>query len=129
MISKIRTEKEYKLVSKTIEELLNKATRAGGFHKLTANEADMLEQLSALAENYEDNVLKLMPIQPKSLQEAVEFKMHERKWTQAQLAKNLGIGAPKLSQILSGKREPDLKFLKAVHKKLKIDADFILSHV
>ena len=72
--------------------------------------------------------MKLMPIMPKTLQEAVEFKMAEQKLTQAKLAKKLGIGAPKLSQILKGRREPDVTFLKAVHKKLKIDAEFLLTH-
>lgn len=36
---------------------------------------------------------------PKTLQEAVEFKMAEQKLTQAKLAKKLGIGAPKLLDI------------------------------
>ncbi len=88
----------------------------------------MLAKLSNLVEAYEDNVMQLMPIKPKTLQEAVEFKMTEQKLTQARLAKKLGIGAPKLSQILTGKREPDVIFLKAVHKKLNIDAEFLLTH-
>jgi predicted XRE-type DNA-binding protein len=64
----------------------------------------MLSKLSKLAENYEDNTLQLMPIKPRTLQEAVEFKMAEQKLTQARLAKKLGIGAPKLSQIMTGKK-------------------------
>jgi HTH-type transcriptional regulator / antitoxin HigA len=32
MLTKIRTEKEYKAVMKTIESLLEKATVKGGFH-------------------------------------------------------------------------------------------------
>ncbi|MEX2568331.1 MAG: helix-turn-helix transcriptional regulator [Cyclobacteriaceae bacterium] len=47
---------------------------------------------------------------------------------QARLAQELGIGAPKLSQILTGKREPDVNFLKAAHQKLHIDAAFLLTH-
>jgi antitoxin component HigA of HigAB toxin-antitoxin module len=116
-------------VNQTIEALLGKATKLGGFHKLEKQEAEMLSSLSKLAENYEDRILHLMPMKPKTLKEAVELKRMERKLTQAKLAKTLGIGAPKLSQILSGKREPDVVFLKAVHRKLQIDADFILSHV
>jgi HTH-type transcriptional regulator / antitoxin HigA len=42
--------------------------------------------------------------------------------------KKLGIGATKLSQIMTRKREPDVVFLKAVHKKLHIDAEFLLTH-
>lgn len=55
--------------------------------------------------------------------------MAERHLTQAQLAEVLGMGAPKLSQILNGKREPDVAFLKALYEKLNIDAGFLLSHV
>lgn len=128
MMTKIKTEKQYNAVMKTIEGLLEKATKIGGFHKLNRAEAKMLADLSKIAETYEDNVLELMPIRPKSLTEAVELRRLERKLTQAELAKTLGIGAPKLSQILSGKREPDVAFLKAVYKKLRIDPEFILTH-
>ncbi|WP_339810500.1 helix-turn-helix domain-containing protein [uncultured Imperialibacter sp.] len=128
MITKIRTEKEYQMVMKTIEELLKEATEKGGFHKLAKEESDLLNTLSKLAETYEDKVMEIMPIRPGNLREAVELKMVEQKLTQAKLAKALGIAAPKLSQILSGKREPDVAFLKAIHDKLKIDAEFILSH-
>ena len=128
MLTRIRSEKEYKAVMKTIESLLAKATGLGGFHLLPKEESGMLAKLSNLVEAYEDNVLQLMPIKPKTLQEAVEFKMAEQKLTQTGLAKKLGIGAPKLSQILTGKREPDIIFLKAVHKKLNIDAEFLLTH-
>ncbi|HNR06664.1 MAG TPA: helix-turn-helix domain-containing protein [Saprospiraceae bacterium] len=129
MINKIRSEKEYKAVMKTIETLLEKATNSGGFHLLPKEESAMLAQFSKIAEEYEDHAMQLMPIKPKTIQEAVEFKMAEQKLTQAKLAKKLGIGAPKLSQILNGKREPDVVFLKAVYQKLKIDAGFLLTHV
>ena len=68
--TKIRNEREYKVAMKNIESLLNKATEAGGFHKLPAEEATMLDHLSKTAEAYEDNTLKLMPIVPKTLREA-----------------------------------------------------------
>lgn len=63
MLTKISNEREYKAAMKTIESLLNKATLSGGFHKLPA-EATMLDSLSKLAEAYEDNTLKLLPIVP-----------------------------------------------------------------
>lgn len=128
MLTRIKTEREYNATMKTIETLLDKATKKGGFHLLEKSEAQLLTNLSKLAEAYEDNEKALMPIRPKSLQQAVAFKMAEQNITQATLAKKLGIGAPKLSQILSGKREPDVEFLKALHKKLNIDADFLLMH-
>jgi HTH-type transcriptional regulator / antitoxin HigA len=68
-----------------------------------------------------------MPIRPNSLKQALELKMAELEINQAALAALLGIGAPKLSQIMNGKREPDLTFLKAAHQKLHLDAAFLLS--
>jgi antitoxin component HigA of HigAB toxin-antitoxin module len=129
MITKIRTGRDYKIVMKSIESLLEIATKKGGFHKLSKSEAVVLQKLSKLAENYEDKDLQLMPIKPKTIQEAVEFKRAEQKLTRAKLTRPLGIGASKLSQIMSGKREPDVVFLKAVHKRLNSDAEFILTHI
>jgi antitoxin component HigA of HigAB toxin-antitoxin module len=128
MLTRIRSERDYKAVMKTIEALLSKADQVGGFHKLPASEASLLAELSKVAEMYEDNIMLLMPIKPRTLREAIEFKMAELRLTQGSLAKKLGIGAPKLSQILNGKREPDVTFLKAVHKKLNINAEFLINH-
>ncbi len=55
--------------------------------------------------------------------------MQELDVTQKSLAEMLGIGRSKPSQILNGKREPDVLFLKAIHKKLGIDGNFILESV
>lgn len=127
MLTKIRSDKEYQIVMKTIESLLEKATAKGGFHELSKDESEMLAQLSKIAESYEDETLDLMPIRPNSLKQALELKMAELEINQAALAALLGIGAPKLSQIMNGKREPDLTFLKAAHQKLHLDAAFLLS--
>ena len=126
MIKRIRSEKEYELVMKSIEGLLSKATTLGGFHRLSTADAALLEKLSLLAEVYEDKNLHLMPLRPRTLREAIEIQRTQRKLTQAGLAKLLGIRPPKLSQILSGKRKADVAFLKAVHRKLKLDAEFVL---
>jgi HTH-type transcriptional regulator/antitoxin HigA len=66
---------------------------------------------------------------PKTIEGMIELKMYERKLKQKDLAKLMGLSEPKLSQILSGKRQPDIAFLKAAHKKLGIDAGFLLTHV
>ena len=72
-----------------------------------------------------------MPVSPPptTLEGMIELKMYERKLKQKELAKLLGLSEPKLSQILSGKRPPDVAFLKAAHQKLEIDASFLLNHV
>ncbi|MDR6783271.1 transcriptional regulator with XRE-family HTH domain [Pedobacter africanus] len=63
------------------------------------------------------------------LNAVIHHKIKELNITQAKLADLLGIGTSKLSQILTGKREPDVPFLKAVHSKLGISGDFLLESV
>lgn len=128
MISKIRNEKQYQQVMELIEGYLQRATDGGGFQALSQREADELEKLSLLAERYEDEDMQLMPM-PVTLSAVVEAKKEELGITQKGLAAILGIGAPKLSQILSGKRDPDVSFLKSLHQKLGIDGNFILDKV
>ena len=47
--------------------------------------------------------------------------------SEAELSKILGYRSRK-SEILSGKRKPDVLFLKALYKKLKGDPAFLLEH-
>jgi HTH-type transcriptional regulator/antitoxin HigA len=91
---------------------------------------DDAADITALAERIKDyeKVYYPFPV-PKTISEIVELKMFERKLNRVGLAKILGIGAPKLSQILNNKREPDVPFLKALHEKLGIDGNFILERV
>lgn len=128
MIDKIRSEAQYKQVMALMEKFIEKATANGGFGSLSAPEKDELGRLSLLAEQYEDNVLKIMPL-PVTISAVVQHKIKEMNITQAKLAALLGLGTSKLSQILSGKREPDVTFLKAVHNKLGISGDFLLENV
>lgn len=128
MISKIRGEAQYNKVTTLIEGFIQKATDGGGFHSLSKDEANELESLSLLAEQYEDNVLKLMPL-PATINAVVQHKINELNINQVKLAEILGLGTSKLSQILNGKREPDVSFLKALHIKLGISGDFLLERV
>lgn len=101
-----------------------------GVASLNANELKKLRAMAKAAEDYEDNVLGLKPPkEPKSIADMVEQKMFERKLTQAGLAAQLDIGASKLSEILNGKRKPDVPFLKALYKKLNVYPGFLLDHV
>ncbi|MDR3696400.1 helix-turn-helix domain-containing protein [Mucilaginibacter sp.] len=128
MIDKIRNEAQYNQVMALIERFISKATEGGGFSSLSATEAEELSHLSLLAEQYEDDVLKIMPL-PVTITSVVQHKIKELNLTQAKLADMLGLGTSKLSQILNGKREPDVTFLKAVHNKLGISGDFLLENV
>ncbi len=120
----ITSKKEYHQQMVLIYELMNK-----GEKELTKTELKKLGELSATVEKFEDEVLKLKPKAPSSITEMVELVMFEKKMTQASLSEKLKIGKPKLSQILTGKRQPDIPFIKAIHKELNIDANFILEHI
>lgn len=107
-----------------VYKLMNK-----GEANLTQAELKKLVAMTVAAEKYEDEVLGLKPRkEPETIAELVELKLFENKMTRAKLAEELGLGKSKVSEILSGKRKPDIPFLKGLHKVLKIDSDFLLEH-
>ena len=119
----ISNNEQYKQAIGEVYVLMNK-----GEINITDAEADQIAKMAKAIEYYEDNILKLMPIRI-TVNTVVQQKAADMDITQKQLAKILGIGTPKLSQILNGKRPPDVSFLKAVHEKLGIDGNFILEAV
>jgi HTH-type transcriptional regulator/antitoxin HigA len=125
MISKIRTATQYKLVNDLIESYLLKATNGGGFDALSKEESNELNRLSLLAEKYEDDVDKIFPLKV-SINAVVQEKIIELDLTQNKLAELFEISSSKLSKILTGKRSPDVKFLKDVHEKLGVDGNTLL---
>jgi len=121
---KINSKKEYHQTMVDVYELMNK-----GEHLLTEAELNRLSTMAEAAEKYENDVLHLKPQrEPQSIPEMVELKMFEQKISQTTLAEKLGFSPSKVSEILSGKRKPDVSFLKGIHKLLHIDADFLLKH-
>jgi len=121
---KINSKKEYHQTMVDVYELMNK-----GEHLLTEAELNKLSIMAEAAEKYENDVLHLKPQrQPQTIPEMVELKMFEQKITQSKLAEYLGLSKSKVSEILTGKRKPDVNFLKGIYEKLNIDADFLLRH-
>jgi HTH-type transcriptional regulator/antitoxin HigA len=121
----IATDKNYHETMIAIYEMMNK-----GEANLTPKEIEQLKIMALAAEKYEDEILHLKPTkQPQSLPEVIELFMYENKLSQAKLADRLGVGKPKLSQILTGKRKPDVVFLKALYRRLNLDPKIILDHV
>ena len=98
-----------------------------GENNVSENEIETIKAMAKEIQVYE-KVHYPFPM-PKSITEMVELKMFEKKINRVGLAAILGIDTPKLSQILNGKRQPDIRFLKAVHEKLGIDGNFILEAV
>ncbi|MBA3899699.1 MAG: helix-turn-helix domain-containing protein [Bacteroidetes bacterium] len=124
--SKIKDREEYEEVMKRIEKSLQKITQLGGIEKLPPKEVKALQELSLLAEKYEDSI-PLMPIKkPTNITEMIRYKMFEMNLKQKQLAKLLGVSEARLSELLSGKRKLTIELAKKLHSKLNIDAHFIL---
>jgi antitoxin component HigA of HigAB toxin-antitoxin module len=115
------TEAEYESAMDDIYTLMNK-----GEANLTETEKDKVRAMAIAAETYEDTHFPFPPSE--SIPEMVERKRFELNLTQAALADLLGLGKAKLSQILNGKREPDITFLKAVYQKLGIDPGILLDN-
>lgn len=121
----ISSKKQYHETMAAIYELMNK-----GEENLTKAELKSVAAISKAAEKYEDETLGLRPgYKPDNLPDMVKLVMLEKKISQGKLAEMLKLGKPKLSQILNGKRKPDVEFLKLAYKKLKIDPVFILEHI
>lgn len=121
-IFKIESEKEYNATMNKIDALMKK-----GENNLTNQEAEMLRMQALAAQAYEKSIYTIPA--PKTLEGLIELKMYEKKLKQKELAKLLGIGEPKLSQIMSKKRKPDVAFLKAAHLRLGIDGNVLLEFV
>ena len=119
---KIKSDKDYNATMKKIDALMKK-----GEKNLTKKDAEELRILALVAEAYEKSIYKIPA--PKTLEGLIELKMFEKKLKQKELAKLMGIGEPKLSQIMSKKRKPDVAFLKAAHKVLGIDGNVLLEYV
>jgi HTH-type transcriptional regulator/antitoxin HigA len=115
----IGNEKEYNAAMDKIDALMKKG-EAG----LTEIESEALRLLAVATQTYEKTIYSIPA--PKTLEGLIELKMYERKLKQKELARLLGIGEPKLSQIMSKKRKPDVAFLKAAHEHLGIDGNVLL---
>ncbi len=120
----IKYEKEYKIATEKIEKLLQKATKKGGFEYLTSKENADLNILSIAVNKYEKSHYSI-PL-PKSIDGILELKMFEKKIKQKEMAKLLGVTETKLSEIMHQKRKPNVSFLSAMHRTLKVDGNLLL---
>jgi len=127
MITNIQTEADYRAVQAEVEAYLQKATQGGGFASLSEQDDQELLRLSHLMRAYEQ-VNYPMPSQPQTLAGMIELKMFERKLKQKDLAELLEVEAPRVSELLRGKRRLSLEMARQLYKKLGISAEFILEH-
>lgn len=128
MLDKIRTKEQYEAIMLMIEKYITKATKLGGFHALSKREEKELEKLTLLANDFEK--MNLLPNSFKlSLNFIIMQRLDELNINQSKLAEILDTTASKISKILSGRQEPDIHFLKAIHHHLGIDGNLLLEVV
>ncbi len=116
-IKPIKTEQEYRLALKKMETV---------FHaKPNTTEGDILELLALVIEDYEEKHYKIEALTPL---EALKCEMEEQGLTQTSLAKRFGMSKSAISEILNGKRDMSVRFMKYLHNDLGIPANVLLSY-
>ena len=118
-IKKITTESDYKAIMAKLDQLMSK-----GSANVSKPELAEIKKLAIVAQRYELSKFTIDP--PTTLTGIIEMKMYELKLKQKDLAKKLKVSDTKLSLIMNGKQKPDVDFIKAVHKQLNVNGDFLL---
>ena len=114
-IRPIKTKANYNAALKRIEQLWGA--------KENTPQGDEFEVLFTLVEVYEE---KHYPIPPPDPIEAIKFRLEQGAIEEKELTKILG-GRSRKSEILSGKRKLSLKMIRALHEKLNIPAESLIS--
>jgi HTH-type transcriptional regulator / antitoxin HigA len=115
LIKAIKTEDQYKVTLQQIKNLWHCAENSP--------EADTLEVLSILADDYEN---KHYPITPPDPIEAIKYKMEEEDLTTADLIPYFG-SRSRVSEVLNRKRPLTFNMAKKLFKGLNISAETLLS--
>ncbi len=114
-VKAIQTETEYSEVLLNMKKLWDSPENSP--------EADLLEVLSILVEDYERKHFVIEPIDPI---EAIKYEMEEKGLYQKDLVKYLG-SKERVSEILNKKRPLTLKMIKNLYHGLGISADILLT--
>lgn len=114
-IKPIKTEEQYKAAIEQIRKLWDCLPNTP--------EADLLEVLSILIEDYES---KHYPVEPLDPIEAIRYRMEEQGLSQKDLIKYFG-SKERVSEVLNRKRPLTLRMIKSLYHGLGISADSLLS--
>ena len=120
IMTKIETEKQYKVVCERVEELLKVVNNNTPPDDKNFVE---LELLSNLVADYSEEHFALG--EP-TLIDVLKLRMFEMGLNQKSLAKLIGVSPSRLSDYISGKCEPTLKVAREISRKLNIDASIVL---
>ena len=117
MIKPVKTKKDYEVALQRCYNLMQKNI------KPNTQDADELEILSILVENYEQ---KHYPVPPPNPVDAIKYRLQQTGVDEKELNKILG-GRSRKSEILSGKRKLSLNMIRELHDKLNIPAETLIA--
>lgn len=120
IMTKIETEKQYKVVCERVEELLKVVNNNTPPDDKNFIELDLLSNLVA---DYSEEHFAL---EEPALTDVLKLRMFEMGLNQKSLAKLIGVSPSRISEYLSGKCEPTLKVAREISRKLNIDASIVL---
>lgn len=115
VIKPVKTKKDHEAALKAIEQLWDSPPKS--------KEADMLEVLAILVDEYEN---KHFPIVAPDPIEAIKYRMEQLNLTQKDVSMYFG-GENRVSEVLNRKRPLTLKMIKALYQHLHIPAEALLS--
>lgn len=120
-MAQIKDEKQYRAVMARIDELFFETDENTPSGDSRLQELDLL---SALVEEYEQ---EHYPIETPSLSETMKARLSENQWSQKEMASMLGMTAPRLNAILSGKANPTFEQARTISSRLHIDPAIVLA--
>ena len=118
-MKKIENKQQYYSAMAEIETYLQR-----GFSHLSKKEDQRLHELSVAVEAYE-MVEYPMPVQP-NFNEILIYVMQKKGLSQTELSKSLDVSKSFISEVLSGKKEPNVDLLKNLHYQYHNDGNILL---
>jgi HTH-type transcriptional regulator / antitoxin HigA len=116
IIKAVKTEEQYRAVMQQIKALWDCPENSP--------EADLLEVLAILADDYENKVCPIAPLDPI---EAIKYEMEENGLTPKDLSPFLG-SRSRVSEVLNRKRPLTFMMAKKLFKGLNIPAETLLAY-
>lgn len=119
-MAKIENEMQYQVALKRVEELML------ALPEDTPAEDPRMVELTLLGNLVADYDEEHYPVGKPSLIEVIKLRMYEMGLTQVALSKLLGINSSRISEFLSGKKEPTLVQARIISQRLNIDPAIVL---
>ena len=111
----IRDEASYERAVELMDELWDAAPGTPG--------AELREVMAQLIDAWEARTSTLPAADPREL---IAFKLEELGWSQRELAKRLGWGSGRVSEVLSGKRDLTLNMVRELSTAMQIPAGLLV---